>query len=235
MARSAFVLVFCLMVLSACDSAELMDPDDSQAWRQFVVGDSWIMSRTDSLYFGSVQHRVDTLSVLESRVIEGESWFLIDSPVENPLGDLSGGRPWFTVRENGVWRRSISEQSALPAQIFLPDSLPDGEETQRDSGLRITVVPETEEVILASGESVEATSFLLTATDAYRPLYNATGSSEQYQAYPVEGEISFVDKFSSTHGFVRISGIWISANTDTERLMHVGDYHLDLIQFIPGN
>ena len=235
MTRSALVLVIGLMVLSACDSSELMDPDDSQVLRQFAVGDSWIMSRTDSLHFAGVNHRVDTLSVLESGIIEGETWFLIDTAEENPLGDLSGGKPWLTVRENGIWRRSISEQSVSPAEMFLPYSLPDGYDAQRDSGLRVTVLPETEEVTLAGGESIEALSFVLTASDDYRPLYNATGSLEQYQAYPVEGEVSFVDKFSSTHGFVRISGIWISANTDTNRLMHVGDFHLDLIQFIPGN
>ena len=235
MARSVLVLVFGLVVFSACDSAELMDSDNAQSLRQFALGDMWIMSRTDSLHYGSVRQQVDTLSVSDSRVIGGETWYLIDSSGDNPLRDESAGMPWVTVRENGVWVRRILEDSIPPEQLFLPLSLPDGEEVQRDSGLRITRIPAKETITLGGGESFESIGFVLTATDEYRPLYNATGDLERYQTYPVEGEVTFVDKFSRTHGFVRISGIWITSKADTERFQRVGDYHLDLIQFIPGD
>ena len=234
MTRSVVLCLFSLILLGACDSVEVMKVDQSTVLRQFSVGDRWIMSRTDSLMVGGEQQFIDTLEVTSSRTIAGEVWFAITSTGANTLGDFSGGDPWFSVRADGLWRRMISPESTSEPSLFLPYPSEVDHEILRDSGLRVARTAEEEIVQLENGEVITAIPYELSATDQYRPFHNAVGDLAQYQHYPVEGVVRLKTLFSADLGFVRLSGIWITIDSDAERLNMFGERRLDLIQFIPG-
>lgn len=234
MYRSVFPIVLIILMFSACDGAELMDADPESTFRQFVVGDTWIMNRTDSLGNGSVTARIDTLRVSESRIIDGEPWFLITSVMDPVLLGVERGTPWYTIRENGMWARGIDQDTVLEPNLYLPYPSDIGTTHSRGYGVDVTRVSDPGEIEM-NGQVIRTIPYRLDFTDAFRPFRNAPESLSDFRDYPLNAEFSYITLVSLEMGFIHLESLYVSPDPDAGRARIVGHTQLDLFTFIPGD
>jgi len=233
MSRSFFPVLLFALLFSACDGAELMDPDSETTFRQFELGDMWVMERTFSWEFGHTSSGIDTLEVTDAREIDGEVWFHISSTGDSILGGCLSGSPWYTVRRDGMWVRGISDDEIMVPHMYLPYPSEVGEEVIRQNATGVTRVAEYNEVEI-NGETIQAIPFEVASKPGFRPFRNSPESLEAVREYPLDRPFQFVDMISLTHGFVHLETVYVTPDHDTERARIVGEMQLDLIKFVPG-
>lgn len=231
MSRSVVLFAFCFVLFSACDSAELMQSPDDVRLRQFVVGDTWLMNRTDSLYSGGIHTSAETITVSHSQTLAGETWFFLSG--SHPFGGADHDQTWLTVRDDGLWKRTIEEGVASDPWMLLPFPLNVGEQWSSESGLIVSRSKDSETVQIAPSSQVESFELEVRSTEAFRPFSRATGALSAYRDFPLDRLVEWEHHLSPQIGFVQLGGAFLSPRPD--RVTVVGEFRLELVEFIAGD
>ncbi len=222
----------CLFLLSSCDSAR--EEELPSLFPSVQVGDTWIMTRTDSLGNGypappvSVDVTTDTVAVVENREIDGQTWFRIG----NGTGDgfaapLLNVRDFFAFREDGIWQLT-SGSNPLRIITFPTEST---REYAVQEGVFYRFV-ETDIVYDSPtfGE-IPVTRYQHRYTTDFRPL----AGDVVWGDFALDAEKVTETLYSAELGIVRVENFYVSPISESGTMHIVGSITWELEMYLPAS
>ena len=225
-----------LLAVSACDTSN-EDPLPPLV-PQIQEGDMWIMNRETRISPTypeppiSESSVIDTFVVKESRLVNGRTWFNIESQrFGNGLFSvytISG--QFYSFREDGVWQLDDDDQEIhiirYPAE--------QKEEFNFTEGIFSRLVnPDTLYTLPELG-SVEAIKFENRFSMEFKPFSRA-GEPFEYQDMPLGQEVITTNYYSGELGVLRHEAFYVSAADAPVSARFVGTLTWSLVAYIPAS
>lgn len=228
-------LSLCILFLS-CDSTQSGNDTDHPNFIPLAVGNEWFGVVRDSLGTArSTQVRVTTIRVVRDSVVNGEIWYEIkDHRGLSIVWNLQGSN-WFTQRTDGLWNRSSPSRPFSDAFLALPFPTTTGSVSHPKSGISITLVDEVAPYILDGYGSISTIEYNVQLSAGYNPMDEASADPhETLGLFAFTDSVNLTHHYSQSLGPVFLSGIWVSMDRDTEKVVPVGTLSFELIEFRPA-
>ena len=98
---AALVLVACETPLDPLPEPEPLEPQPDLL--PLAVGMEWVIAYRDtSFFFEHASEGIDTFRVVDSYILDGDTWSIIEASGTGPLRSLFEGH--YTNRDDGVWK-----------------------------------------------------------------------------------------------------------------------------------
>ena len=223
-----------LLAFSACDTSN-EDPLPPLV-PQIQEGDMWIMTKEMGLGTNFPDPPIsestvqDTFRVLDTKIVNEETWFNIENREGYGLFTLFRGlESYYSIREDGIWQLGPDDSEIhiirYPTEENVEVEITEGMFSSITSLDTLFTVPDV--------GTVPAISFSSRYSTAFKPF---TGQNDRDEFRPLTLERELVRKtyFSSELGVLRREMFFVTVGGVPDRARIVGTVTWDLVSYLPA-